>query len=598
MNEFAGRIDRAGRLATDAGTPARHLGLDVLVHGALDDRTELGRRLGIDAARCAGDGELLAHAYRAWGRELQAQVVGQFAAVVVDPRAGTALLTHDALGLAPLFYAERGAELAFSTDLVGLIDSAAAAALDEEYLADYLALGFIKDERTPYRGIRRLLPGRSLWWADGRVRELRGWSLAGVAPVRCRDDGEYEERFRALLTAAVRAGLEGAGPVWSDCSGGLDSSSVTAVAAMLGGHELTAYSVVTPDYPESDERRWMRAVVERYELPWQQLDIATVLPFSRLPDEFAGEPSAAVIEVAQLRAQRELLAAHGVTTVLTGRGGDAVLGASPGPVATHLADPLFEGRPLAALRGVRAWQQESPERRSGAYWLLRSVVAPTVAHLRGESVRAGVRLPLQAWLQPDYVVRTGLRERVRRRLAPRCRQPGRQPLADSLWLAALATSSPLQRGQPFAVRAPLLYRPLVEFMCAIPWEQRLQPRCDRYLQRRALAGVLPELVRRRASKAGGSRPFIEGLRRSREWFGYLTDDPLLARHGIVDADRWRHAVRKAGLGETHGDQYFLAGVAVEAWLRQLAEHRRRLASTTPRREPAALAADAAPGVLA
>jgi len=120
------------------------------------------------------------------------------------------------------------------------------------------------------------------------------------------------------------------------------------------------------------------------------------------------------------------------------------------------------------------------------------------------------------------------------------------------------------------VRSPLLYRPLVEFMYSIPWGQKLRPRCDRYLQRRALKGVLPEAVRRRGTKASGSAALIEGLRRSKDWIPYLCDTPLMAEAGIADADEWRRSVRQAAVGQTHGDCYFLAGVAVETWLRGLA----------------------------
>ncbi len=97
--------------------------------------------------------------------------------------------------------------------------------------------------------------------------------------------------------------------------------------------------------------------------------------------------------------------------------------------------------------------------------------------------------------------------------------------------------------------------------------------------------MLPELIRRRATKARGSGPYLEGLRRSREWIAYLGESPLMAERGLVDADRWRQAVREASVGQTHSDKYFFAGVAVEAWLKQLREHRAR----APQRVPAAAA---------
>ena len=127
-------------------------------------------------------------------------------------------------------------------------------------MADFLALGFIPGERTPFVGIRRLLPGTSLVWSRGRVEELQTWNLNDVPPLNYGSDREYEDHFRSLLESAVRATLAPTGPTWISLSGGLDSSSVACVAASLAGRELAAYSVLCSAWPEADERTWMRAV--------------------------------------------------------------------------------------------------------------------------------------------------------------------------------------------------------------------------------------------------------------------------------------------------------------------------------------------------
>ena len=578
-NAFAGRLDRAAGLDVDAGArpaaPVECEGCEVLVEGYVANRDELRLRFG--AGRQTRDAELIAHAFRAWGRGLHEHVLGEFAAVIADRRAGVALLTHDSLGLRPLFHVQRGDGLEFSTRLADLVDEAAVADLDEEYIADYVALGRYTNERTPYRPIKRLLPGRSLWWSGGRLEHVRGWELAGVGESRCRDDAEYAEAFRALLTEAVRGALPARGVAWSDLSGGLDSSSVVSIAARLGAPGLAAYSIVLPGFPEADEQRWMRAVVEHHELPWQRLDLETALPFARLPTGFLGEPTPAAVDGAQVRAKQELLGAHDVTTMLTGYGGDISLGQFGGPVPPYLADPLFDGRPVTMLRGVRDWKAGARESRSYMYWFLRGVVQPAVDHVRGRSRVRGSQLPPQPWIEPDYLRRMGLEERSGRPFAPRGRHPGVQWAADAFWCAALAMGGVPQVQRSYDVRSPLLYRPLVEFMYGIPWQQRMRPDCDRYLQRHALKGILPELVRNRTSKGTGSRVIIEGLRRSPDWFEYLTDEPLIAEHGIADADNWRLAVRQARVGQTNGDQFFEAGVAIEAWLKQLREHRRAAA---------------------
>ena len=120
------------------------------------------------------DAQLVARAYRRWGEGLQAHLLGEYAFALFDAERGTLLLGHDALGLVPLFVTERGGALTFATDLAELVGATGVGELDEEYLADCLALVRGRDERTPYRHIRRLLPGRGAGGAQRRDGDDRG----------------------------------------------------------------------------------------------------------------------------------------------------------------------------------------------------------------------------------------------------------------------------------------------------------------------------------------------------------------------------------------------------------------------------------------
>jgi asparagine synthase (glutamine-hydrolysing) len=570
----SGILDIADHLG--ASTPDEHLGCKVLMRGYIADKVELSRCLGLKPSTRTSDVELMCSAFRKWGQSLQTHVLGEFAAVIFDMQTKTGLLTHDALGLVPLFYTRKPNGLVFSTDILDIVDIKSSEALDEEYLADVISIGFITGERTPYSRVRRLLPGQSLWYSDGQFEEIKTWNLADVPAVRCSNDLEYEEQFRSLLEAGVQASFDEQGVTWIALSGGVDSSSIACVASRSGARGLAAYSIVCPSWPHVDEQQWMKAVVDMYGLPWYKVNIESILPFSILPRHFYGEPTGAVICEKQLQVENELFSAHGVGVMLSGFGGDDVLGRSPGRVPIHLADPLFDGDFVASLRGVADWRAGSEENRSYSYWLLRTLLEPAVDHIRGIRVRRRhQRLSLPPWLNRDYVTAMDVDERVQKQVAPRCRHPGRQSLWSSLWLQSLELATLPYPHMSYEPRNPLMYRPLVEFMCGIPWEQKLRPRCDRYLQRRALKGILPELVRRRATKGSGNPSLVEGLRRSPDWITYLCDRSMMAEHGIVDAELWQRAVKQASVGQTHDDRFFMAGVTIEVWLRQLHEWRHR-----------------------
>ncbi|WP_439534916.1 asparagine synthase-related protein [Polymorphobacter sp.] len=554
--------------------PTEAAGCAILATGHIAHRAALRRTLGLPAT--ASDAEIFAHGWHRWRAELPRHILGEWALALHDPARAEALLAHDSLGTTPLYHAPAAGNapttgLRFATHLPALLDPQPP--LDPDYIADYLANGFIASARTPFQTITRLLPGTSLHLAGDRLRAVRHWA---VPDTPADPEPDPRARFRALLEDAVTAATDGATTVWTDLSGGLDSSSIASIAARLGAPDLAApglaaWSVYFPGHGFADERRFMQAVVDHHALPWHQLDASHHLPFAAPPAPFIGEPTITAINAALIDETRARQDAAGVDAVLNGHGGDLVLGAFSGPVPAELADPLFTGNLAATWRGLRAWHQGAPERRSRSFWLRYGLLAPVLQHLRGQAI-APAALPLQPWITADYARHAHLDARRRARLTDRRRTPGHQRLADGLHIAALQLARDRQRQPTFRSRSPLLHRPLVEFMAGLPFDQRTRPGCDRYLQRHALKGILPDPVRRRAGKGIATPSFAEGLSRAPEWVDWLATDSRLARLGIADPALWTHALRQAAVGQTHGDQYLHAGIALEIWLRQLEPH--------------------------
>ncbi len=545
----------------------------MFLRGHLQDRGDLARTLGIGGHRECTPASLIAGAYQRWGAALQRHVRGEYAAAILDRRAQLLLLTHDAIGLGQIFYSVESDSISFGTHLLDLLETKAYD-LDQEYLATYLARGYLTTARTPFTSFRRLLPGMSLTWTRTACRLLHTWRVADIPPLHLPGDRDYEERFRSLLDDAVRATLNPAGNTWVALSGGLDSSSVLSAAAHLELPRIGAYSFVSPSSPQGDEQPWARAVIDRYPVPWHTLDSSTALPFSEPPDSFPfqAEPTSAVLHIKTHRLLDALFREHNVHTVLTGHGGDALLGAGAGPVPGYLADLLFSGHPLDALAEARRWSSTHRHKRSLSFVLLHGLLRPAIDHLRGYRFDDDPALPLPGWMEPACGLRWRILHRARQRPATRDRFPGRQAIWDSVWCHAVSGGSARVHAG-YDVRRPLLYRPLFEFMFAIPGAQRTHPRCDRYLQRRALRGILPEAVRRRGHKTFGTWAFIEGLAQSPAWIEYLCEGPRLADLGVTTAQKWREAMKRASVGDTSGDRFFLAGITLEAWLKQWAQWR-------------------------
>lgn len=571
MDEFCGWVSADG--FAFGSVPAAHaLGSRrVLYRGYIANRGALAaeaRRRGAATTADPTDAELFALAYEWWDAELARHVLGEFALALFDGERRRLVLAHDELGLMPLFYGLAAGGLAFASHLDDLVRETGVRELDEDFLADYVARGDHFGARTPYAHLKRLLPGESAAWSSGAAARRSVWTLDRVEPLVLRDAREYEERLRDVLAEAVTSATPDAGSrVWCELSGGLDSSTVAAFANRRRAGALEAVSFIYSQSYTADERRWIEIALRHVPLPWHPIDVDMVRPFTEFPARFAGEPNGWIASAALDRAYTALLADHGVDVVLTGEGGDAVLlGDEQEPF--YLADLLLRRRWLRMWDESRRWSAASRDRRAPTYWILRAALRPALRRLRSEPLEyRAVPIP---WAAEGFAGRTKLIDRARNGWLPPAGSVGAAYVLQRVMRSAnvIATHNH-HRHLRCEMRDPLMYRPLLELMLAIPWPRKIAPEQDRVLQRRALHGVLAPETLRRGDKGGGDQPACDGLASSRAWFETLTARPRIVEHGYARLEPWRDAVRQARVGRTIGLKLFQASATLEVWLQQL-----------------------------
>ena len=122
-------------------------------HGRLDNRGDLVRQLGDSVIGPSSDGSLLVAAYDRWGIAGLGRVIGDWSAVISDPRRRAIVLASDFSGVRSLYYHRRGNDVLWSRSLEALLGNVDASALDEQYVAGYLTVGGYPG-RTPYAGQR------------------------------------------------------------------------------------------------------------------------------------------------------------------------------------------------------------------------------------------------------------------------------------------------------------------------------------------------------------------------------------------------------------------------------------------------------------
>jgi hypothetical protein len=536
----------------------------VFFRGYLTNQTELARRLGIDNAAGSCVLDVIGECYKRWGRTLLSVLDGQFALVIADRSTGDILLTRDVLGVIPLYWSVNCDTLRFATRLRDLVDGDTRDALNLKEVRRFILFGAVSEE-TVYSAVRRLEPGSSMWIHNGRIARDVRWDPRSLKPITYNRSDEYVEHFVHLVHQSVQGALKNCQSGWISLSGGLDSNTILppALETCPGLH---AFSIIAPQWPEEDESGWIKRIVAARGIPWRTINAEEVLPFSEFPKGFCGGPDTGVIHQGFRSALNTIV---GANVLLTGDGGDSFMGSQMGPIPSHLADPIFDGDLTGAVQDLDQWRRQSKPARSKAYWMFHAFIVPVLRHLLRRNVRAPHYHLHPGWLRFGRRLRFGSGAQQPKSMAPRCRTPGQQAILDDLWQCA---EDPVF-DRLYSTRHPLFCRPLFEFLWAIPWSQKHLPLCDRYIERRALKGLVDDDTRTRISSGLGTRTFVEGLRRSKQWQDYLCEGPEMAKFGLVSAEKWRQAIQQACAGQTRAEPLLVRAIGVEVWLKQLLQFR-------------------------
>ena len=208
-------------------------GIFVLAWLRLDNRAELLDQLkGSCDSLGLSDTHLILAAYLTWGDQLGQHLIGDFAIAVYDTRSGSCTLYRDHMGVKPLYYYLDGDVLVFATSIAVLSDLRGInLGLSDQWMARYLA-GCSQDwEDTAYESIKKLPPAHQLCYAGQRLSITRYFEFSRESRLELASDQQYVEAYREIFDEAVRCRVQSDYPIGSESSGGLDSSSITALAA-------------------------------------------------------------------------------------------------------------------------------------------------------------------------------------------------------------------------------------------------------------------------------------------------------------------------------------------------------------------------------
>lgn len=325
-------------------------------------RAQLEQAGSAPAWRGHSDTEVLLACIEAWGvRGALAELNGMFALALWDRQDRVLTLARDRAGEKPLYYGRQGSSFLFASELKAITAHPEfERVIDRAAVSAFMRYGYVPSPACIWTGLRKLGPGQLLQlrpgeWDDAAPETY--WNLGAIADraaaAPAMDHPGLVDELDGLLRDAVALRMEADVPLGAFLSGGIDSSTVTALMQVQSSRPVRTFSI---GFSEAgyDESGHARAVAEHLgtdhtELRVSPAEARDVLP--RIP-EIWDEPFADSSQIPTFLVSA--LARKHVTVALTGDGGDElfagynrhVLGARIWSVASTL--------PGAARRGLAA----------------------------------------------------------------------------------------------------------------------------------------------------------------------------------------------------------------------------------------------------
>lgn len=279
------------------------------------------------------DTEVILAAYDYWDDACVEHFDGMFSFAIWDEEEQDLFAARDRFGEKPFFYYNDKETFIFGSEIKALFAAGVQRTANLKMLFNFITIGYLdnpaKPEETFFDNISRLPPASKLFYTPA-TKELvieKYWAIDTDLQHDKITEADAIEKFQALFAASVAKRLRSDVAVGSSLSGGLDSSSIVAVAASLR-NTSAPFASFTASFPgfEKDETLYAKQVAAQFQCVQHTVDITAnhiITDWEKFlyhQEEPVGSASA----FAQYKVF-ELAKEHGVTVLLDGQGADETL---------------------------------------------------------------------------------------------------------------------------------------------------------------------------------------------------------------------------------------------------------------------------------
>jgi asparagine synthase (glutamine-hydrolysing) len=550
-------------------------GCFVALDGRIDNHAELRQQLDIARANIP-DSHIIAAMFRRWGPDCFSKLIGDWAIALWSPTDQSLYLARDHAGARTLYFEISQEHVLWSTVLETFLSRNNAVELDEAYAGRYLSCLPLRD-LTPYQGIRAVSPAHYLVINMNGAVQKRHWEPTTKECIRYQSDTEYEEHFTSLFRQSVQRRTGPGAAILAELSGGMDSTAIVCMADRISAERgaspsefLDTVSYFDDSEPNWDERHYFSIVEARRGKSGIHLNIApenrTFEPLDANADLRPALPGIDRYAAGRQKQLEEAMAVRNYRVIVSGIGGDEVLGGVPTPLP-ELADHFISRQFRSLITRALSFCLFD---RTPLLHLLAKTAASTAADyctLFSERVET-----------PPWIPRRLRKIAKDSRIDAAAGVPRLGFLPSKIengvsWWQLLETLPHLWPSitPRYEYRYPYLDRDLVEFLYRIPREQLVWPGRRRSLMRRALRGIVPAEILERPRKGSLIRGPLLALHRSGAVIESIFDASVVGAIGFIDERKIKATIEMVARGTS--PQWWPAvikAINMEFWLQMQA----------------------------
>lgn len=192
------------------------------------------------------DTEVIVAGYSVWGKKFLAKLNGQFSFAIWDKRKQELFLARDRVGICPLFYTTQNGVFVFGSEIKAILQNPEIKPeISITSLCELFTYWTALTPHTLFNNIFEVTPGHCLTVTSKGIQDEAYWRLffPEKQEIRPTSLGDAKEELKEILTDAVRIRLRADVPVAAYLSGGLDSTTTTALIKSIEPAVLNTFSI-------------------------------------------------------------------------------------------------------------------------------------------------------------------------------------------------------------------------------------------------------------------------------------------------------------------------------------------------------------------